>query len=139
MKKTLIAFALLLGLAGSAAAQNDRPMLNQRVMKSSGTIQLVAITSHTWTQVDSNQLAGSWEVVLKSTDAVNFCCAFDTASSTITASAQGQSCIDGDLDPSSSIYKLIIRRWSQNLPIYCRSMSEIANIPDKLMRVFQKK
>lgn len=120
MRKVLIALALLAAAARPSAAQVDRFLPDQNVIRSSVTIVVVLVSSYTPTLVDTAQMEGSFAAEVQNRDASNgVCCAFDAAFSTVTASAQGKGC--RQIAANGGTWS--VQRWWQNLRLYCQSFS----------------
>lgn len=121
MTKKLIFSAFLLAVVPiSSFAQPEILNAEQEVIRSSVTIVLVSIASHTMTRVDTPQMAGSFVAEIQNNDTTDdACCAFDSAASTSTASANSKSC--------RWVYHgggtWVVSRWFQNLVIYCQTFN----------------
>lgn len=118
MKKIILSSLLFFGVCAQAFAANDRPDPSQSVIKSSVTIMLIEITSHTWTQVPTTQMAGSFTLELQNpSTSWTTCCTFDNESSTdTTKGAIGKACRIIPKDNGT----WVIQRWWRDLTTYCR-------------------
>ena len=129
MKKTFFAgllSACLFGLASNAIAGNDRPNPSQEVVVDTGTIVLVLVSSHTMTEVDTPTLEGSFVAEIQNpstTDAI--CCSFEVSASTVTASAQGQSC----RWIPKNYGTWTVSRWWRDITLYCQTASTTGTGP----------
>lgn len=103
-----------------AKAQPDILNPEQEVIRSSVTIMLVSIASHTMTRVDSPQMSGSFVAEIQNNDTSDdACCAFDVAATTATGSVTGKSCRVVQKNGGT----WVIQRWFQNLALYCQSFN----------------
>lgn len=132
MRKTLIVLSML-ALAGAARAQTEAYSPDKEVAKSSGTVRVVSVSSQTFTLIETSTnvpsayssfvlLPGSDYAILQSTHAGgSFCCSFEAdASTSITPGAKG--CLQAKKESGGGFYEFEVRRWWQNLRLYCISM-----------------
>ena len=126
MKKTMLALCLIVLVAPSLSAQPAIYNDDQSVLRSSGTIVTVLVSTYTPTLVDTPQLSGSFAVEVQNRDASNkVCCSFDAVFSTVTASAQAHGCRSIAADGGT----WVVARWFQNLRLYCQSLGTSASSP----------
>ena len=125
MKKAMFALCLIVLVAPSLSAQPAIYNDDQSVLRSSGTIVTVLVSTYTPTLVDTPQLSGSFAVEVQNRDASNkVCCSFDAVFSTVTASAQAHGCREIASGGAWSV-----SRWFQNLRLYCQSLGISASSP----------
>jgi len=128
MKGLIAALALAL-LPAFAVAEDDRPQLDQDVIKSSVTMYSVVL-AQSFIRVDTGpsgtpgQMTGSWFVEVQNLSNEQVCCAFDTAATTTSGSLKSCTRIDTAPTASASGFKnwKTWKRWAQNLSLYCRSL-----------------
>lgn len=144
MKSIII--ALLILAASSASAQVEVYSPDKSVARSSGTIRVVQVSSQTFTLIETSTnvptansafvlLPGSDYILLQSTGTTGFCCGYEVDSSTsITVGAKG--CVQAKKESGGGFYELEMRRWWQNLRLYCLSNSLSSH---SILRVLQTK
>ncbi len=125
MKKLLFA-ALLLSPSLATAQGVDYYESTRDVIRSSATIPLILVSSHTPTLVDTPQMEGSFITEIQNRDgSAAICCAFDVNMSTVTTSARGKSCRQVAANGGT----WVVKRWWQNLRLYCQTLSTSGTSP----------
>ena len=123
MKTLISAVMIAVALASGARAQDERPQLDQDVIKSTITTGSRLI-SQAFVAVASNTMTGSWYIEVQNLSNEQICCAFDSAAVTTVSSAK--SCTRIDTAPTASASGFTnLKRWkrfAQNLALYCRSL-----------------
>lgn len=143
MRNALLGFLSAAVLTISANAQTEAFLGDKDIAKSSGTVRIVVISSSAFTLLETSTnvaaayggfvlLPGSDHAVLQSTHAGGqFCCSFEADGSTsIVSGAKG--CLQAEKENGGGFYKMEVKRWWQNLRLYCLSLANNAPIALRL-------
>lgn len=124
--RTIILSALM-ALATNAFAQTEHFFPDKAIARSSMTVVIVTASTGSFTLTDTPQMEGSDRVVIQSTyAAAGFCCSAEAAATSgTTAGARG--CIRAKQEPGGGFYELEVRRWWQNLRLYCKGLDLLQN------------
>lgn len=121
MFKGLIFAAALLSLMPAPARAQDSLLPDKIVTKSSATVNAVRVSTSAFGVADTPLLAGSDYVVIQSTYAGGAFCCSDESSAT-SAETAGKGCLRAKREAGGGFYEYTVRRWAQNLRVYCKGL-----------------
>lgn len=127
MIKSLLLLSLL-ALPGVARAQSpDVFVAGKTIDKSSAAVVVVTASTSAFTLTDAPQMTGSDLVIVQSTYAAGAFCCSSESDATSANTAGGKGCIRAKKEPGLGFYELEVRRWWQNLRVYCKGLDLLQN------------